>query len=157
MLNYCQEFDDTYDDVDVEYMNKVFKIASGDEDVWKMIELSIETLKMFEMRERNNWKGADSIFDAWLLFHKKRRSWFPYYVFITLFPVYKEIQAATPIPDFDNGEEVEQQGEEVEQQGEEVEQQGEEVEQQVEEVEQQGEEVEQQVEEVEQQVEEVEQ
>ena len=38
------------------------------------------------MRQRNNWEGADSVYDAWLLSNNTLRKWFPYEKFISMFP-----------------------------------------------------------------------
>jgi len=62
---------------------------------------------MFRMRERNDWQDPDSISDAWLLFHGKQRSWFPYYDFMELFPEYKEIRPKTKILTFIESEDEE--------------------------------------------------
>ena len=38
------------------------------------------------MRQRNNWKGVDSVHDAWLLSNNMPRKWFPYKKFTSMFP-----------------------------------------------------------------------
>ena len=38
------------------------------------------------LRQRNNWEGADSVYDAWLLSNNTPRKWFPYQKFISMFP-----------------------------------------------------------------------
>ena len=38
------------------------------------------------MQQRNNWEGADSVYDAWLLSNNTPRKWFPYKKFISMFP-----------------------------------------------------------------------
>ena len=38
------------------------------------------------MQQRNNWEGADSVYDAWLLSNNTPRKWFPYQKFISMFP-----------------------------------------------------------------------
>ena len=37
------------------------------------------------MRQRNNCKGADSTYDAWLLSNNTPKKWFPYKKFISMF------------------------------------------------------------------------
>ena len=50
-------------------------------DELESIELSEETLNAFRIRHRNDWQGADSIFDAWLILNSLERSWFSMSVF----------------------------------------------------------------------------
>ena len=38
------------------------------------------------MWQKNNWEGADSVHDAWLLSNDTPREWFPYKKFISMFP-----------------------------------------------------------------------
>ena len=38
------------------------------------------------MQQRNNWEGADSVYDAWILSDNTPKKWFPYKKFISLFP-----------------------------------------------------------------------
>ena len=38
------------------------------------------------MWQRNNWEGADSVYDDWLLSNDTPRKWFPYQKFISMFP-----------------------------------------------------------------------
>ena len=83
---------------DVEYLTKVYKLVTLS---WKEIHMQMraKTLEIYQMRHRNNWKGADSVYDAWLLAVDLRRSWFPYKKFLRLFPDWKkareEIMEAT--------------------------------------------------------------
>ena len=42
------------------------------------------------MRQRNNWEGADSVYDAWLLSNNMPRKWFPYKKFISMFPEWEQ-------------------------------------------------------------------
>jgi len=107
-VNYCQEFDDTTEVADGDYLDKVYKIATGEENVWINIELAKEAFAIFKMRERQDWQGPDSIFDAWLLYHGKRRTWFPYAEFIELYPEYMEIRPNREIFAFEETEEEEE-------------------------------------------------
>ena len=38
------------------------------------------------MRQRSNWEGADSMYDAWLLSNNAPRKWSPYKKFISMLP-----------------------------------------------------------------------
>ena len=49
---------------DKEYLNKVHSLATGG---YKDINRSKELIDVYEMRQRNNWEGADSVYDTWLL------------------------------------------------------------------------------------------
>ena len=53
---------------DKEYLKKVHRLATGG---YKDINRSEELLNIYEMRQRNNWEGADSVYDAWLLSNSK--------------------------------------------------------------------------------------
>ena len=50
------------------------------------INRSAELFNIYQMRQRNNWEGADSMYDAWLLSNNTPRKWFPYKKFISMFP-----------------------------------------------------------------------
>ena len=68
---------------DKEYLKKVHRLATGG---YKDINRSEELFNIYEMRQRNNWEGADSVYDAWLLSNNTPRKWFPYKKFISMFP-----------------------------------------------------------------------
>ena len=68
---------------DKEYLNKVHRLVTGG---YKDINRSKELIDIYEMRQRNNWEGADSVYDAWLLSNNMPRKWFPYKKFISMFP-----------------------------------------------------------------------
>ena len=83
-------FDCTSRTATEEYMEKVYDIiVSG---VYKDIEEEItpETTAIFEMRQRSNWEGPDSVYDACLLSTRTTRKWFPYKHFVRLFPDWEE-------------------------------------------------------------------
>ena len=68
---------------DKEYLNKVYRLVTGG---YKDINRNEELFDVYEMRQRNNWEGADSVYDAWLLSNNTPRKWFPYQKFISMFP-----------------------------------------------------------------------
>ena len=68
---------------DKEYLNKVHILGTGG---LKDINQSKKLTDIYEMRQRNNWEGADSVYDAWLLSNNMPRKWFPYKKFISMFP-----------------------------------------------------------------------
>ena len=68
---------------DKEYLNKVHRLATGG---YKDINRSKELIDIYEMRQRNNWEGADSVYDAWLLSNNMPKKWFPYKKFTSMFP-----------------------------------------------------------------------
>ena len=49
---------------DKENLKKVHRLATGGH---KDINCSEELFNIYEMEQRNNWDGADSVYDAWLL------------------------------------------------------------------------------------------
>ena len=68
---------------DKEYLKKVHRLATGG---YKDISRSEELFDIYEMRQRNNWEGADSVYNAWLPSNNAPRKWFPYKKFISVFP-----------------------------------------------------------------------
>ena len=68
---------------DKEYLNKVHRLATGG---YKDINRSEELFDVYEMRQRNNWEGAESVYDVWLLSDNTPRKWFPYQKIISMFP-----------------------------------------------------------------------
>ena len=86
---------------DDEYMRKVYLLATGE---WKKLNLKQEAFEAYNMRERIDWKGPDTVYDALLVSVNKTRSWFPYQKFVKKFPDWEkrrdEIQKKIEI-DFD--------------------------------------------------------
>ena len=78
---------------DKEDLNKVYRLVTGG---YKDSNCSEELFDVYEMRQRNNWEGADSVCDAWLLSNNTPRKWFPYKKFISMFPEW-ETQKVTYI------------------------------------------------------------
>ena len=68
---------------DKEYLKKVHRLAT---EGHKNVNRGEELFDIYEMRQRNNWEGADSVYDAWLLSNNKPWKWFPYKKFISMFP-----------------------------------------------------------------------
>ena len=66
---------------DKEYLGKVYKIATGG---FKELPITHKVLEIYEMRQREEGEGADSVYDAWLLSNNSRRKWFPYRFFIKI-------------------------------------------------------------------------
>ena len=71
---------------DKEHLNKVHRLATGS---YKDISRDKELIDVYEMRQRKNWEGVDSVYDAWLLSNNTPRKWFPYKKFISMFPEWK--------------------------------------------------------------------
>ena len=46
--------------------------------------------RRFEIRERNNWSGTDSLYDAWLVLEGKTRKEFNYELFLLRFPGWED-------------------------------------------------------------------
>jgi len=74
---------------DEQYLEKVYAILTKD---WPAIvsQMRPTTIEIYQMRHRNEWKGADSVYDAWLLSSKLRRRWFANCKFHALYPKWKE-------------------------------------------------------------------
>ena len=53
---------------------------------YKDISRSEKLFDIYEMRQRNNWQSANSMYDAWLLSNNTPRKWFPYKKFINMIP-----------------------------------------------------------------------
>ena len=77
------DYDISSSSPDEEYLNKVHRLAIGG---YKDISRSEELFDVNDMRQRNNWEGADSVYDAWLLSNNTPRKWFPYKKCISMFP-----------------------------------------------------------------------
>ena len=82
----CPFFDIEGNCSDSDYLEKVFKIASGDPSAWKSLRISETAEKVFSYRFKNEWKGADTVYDAWLLLKGMERSWFDYKAFYNQYP-----------------------------------------------------------------------
>lgn len=78
-------------EVNLQYMEKVYKIATVEKEKdFDEIVIDDYVTDIFDMRRRNNWKGADSVYDAWLIVHGYKREWFPYSRFFRKYPDAKE-------------------------------------------------------------------
>ena len=77
---------------DPEYLDKVYKLVVFE---WRNIltKITEETVKVYEMKHRLNWHGADSVYDAWLISMKLQRNWFPYGKFNRLFPHWRKTRS----------------------------------------------------------------
>jgi len=51
--------------------------------------MNTPTIKIYRIRHRNDWCGADTIFDSYCLALKKPRKWFKISQFEELFPDWK--------------------------------------------------------------------
>ena len=47
-------------------------------------------LEIYEMRQREEWEGPDSAYDAWLLSNNSKINWFPYKLFTKIYPDWEE-------------------------------------------------------------------
>ena len=83
-------FDCSSDINDLEYMRKVYLLATADSEAWKKLSITDETIHIFKIRHRADWKGTDSVYDAWLLSEKEMRSSFDYDKFFQLYPDYED-------------------------------------------------------------------
>ena len=72
------------------YLEKVYLIASGDTDTWESLVISEQAKKVFGYRLKHGWSKADSVYDAWLLLRKQRRSWFRYDLFFEKYPEFRQ-------------------------------------------------------------------
>ena len=77
------DYDISWSTPDKEYQNKVHRLATGR---YKDINRSEELFEIYEMQQRNNWEGADSMYNARLLSNNMPRKCFPYKKFISMFP-----------------------------------------------------------------------
>ena len=55
-------------------MEKVYNIATVG---FKELPITQKVLEIYEMRQRGEWEGPDSVYEAWLLPNNPRRKWFP--------------------------------------------------------------------------------
>ena len=58
------DYDISSSTLDKEYLKKVHRLATGG---YNDISRSEELFNIYEMQQRNNWEGADSVYDAWIL------------------------------------------------------------------------------------------
>jgi len=70
------------------YMDKVYKIISGDRETWEDLVITKKAIKVFRMRYNNEWKEPDSVYDAWLLVERLRRKEFSLELFMEKYPDY---------------------------------------------------------------------
>lgn len=82
------DFDCESETPDKEYRGKVYKIISSLSD---NINISEECLQIYEIRERNQWSLADTVYDCWLLGRGTPRDWFPIEVFEAEYPDFQDI------------------------------------------------------------------
>ena len=88
----CPYWDIESEADDIEYLKRVFLIASHDATAWENITpLTKKAEKLFTIRQRNNWEGPDSMYDAWLLLNREKRDWFRYDLFYQRYPKYDVI------------------------------------------------------------------
>jgi len=76
---------------DESYLEKVYRIISGDEEAWENLKISKKAMKIFRMRFNNNWEGLDTVYDAWLLIKGKSRIAFPNEAFMKRYPNFHDI------------------------------------------------------------------
>ena len=72
---------------DKEYMEKVYKNATGG---FKELPITQKVLEIYKMRQRREWEGPISVYDAWLLSDNSKRKWFPYKLFTKIYPDWEE-------------------------------------------------------------------
>lgn len=100
-------FDCTTDPADDGYIEKVYNLLSN--HGWQDIPGTSKTNDVFEMRRITEWKGPDTVYDAYLLSNNQSRNWFPKEIFMekypnweeereVLFEVHNEEQPAEPQP-----------------------------------------------------------
>ena len=70
-----------------EYVEKVYKIATGG---LKELAITQKVLEIYEMRQRGEWEGPDSVYDAWLISNNSTRKWLPYKLFTKIYPDWEE-------------------------------------------------------------------
>ena len=66
-----------------DYHEAVLLLAAGR---YKRADYCENDLRRFQIRERNNWSGVDSLYDAWLILEGKTRKEFNYELFLLRFP-----------------------------------------------------------------------
>jgi len=73
---------------DKQYRKKVYEMLR---DNTTDIELSDRAVEIFEKRKAENWNGANTIYDLWLLGMQEPRDWFPVEVFEVEYPDYLDL------------------------------------------------------------------
>ena len=81
------DYDISSSATDKEYMEKVYNIATVG---FKELPITQKLSEIYEMRQRWEWEGPDSMYDAWLLSDNSRRKWFPYKSFAKIYPDWEE-------------------------------------------------------------------
>ena len=76
-----EDFDCDSETADRSYREKVFSFIKKIKHDTELVILSREDVEIYEKRYINDWQGADSIYDAWLIAQHRERSWFPIEVF----------------------------------------------------------------------------
>ena len=64
-------------------MEKVYNIATVG---FKELSITQKVLEIYEMRQREEWEGPDSVYNAWLLSNNSRIKYFPYTFFAKIYP-----------------------------------------------------------------------
>ena len=82
-LAFDHPYDISSNKPDKEYLRKVHRLATGR---YKDTNCSQELFDIYEMQQRNNLEGVDSMYDAWLLSNNTPRKRSPYKKFISMFP-----------------------------------------------------------------------
>ena len=68
-------------------MENVYKIAADGFKEWPITQ---KLLEIYEMHQRGEWEGPNSVYDAWLLSSNSRRKRFPYKLFTKISPDWEE-------------------------------------------------------------------
>lgn len=61
------------------YLEKVYHLIVYHQE--NILSTPEKTVLVYEMRQRTNWTGSDTFYDAWILLTEKRRKGFPYHKF----------------------------------------------------------------------------
>ena len=72
---------------DKEYVEKVYNITTVG---FKELPITQKVLEIHKIRQRGEWEGPDSMYDAWLHSNNSRRKWFPYKFFAKIYPDWEE-------------------------------------------------------------------
>ena len=80
---HTELFDCTSETPDIDYLEKVNKLR----ETGLSAIVNDEAEMMFAIRKRQQWKGPDSVYDAWLIEQGESRSWFPLQQFRELFGI----------------------------------------------------------------------
>ena len=79
-------FDNSSENCDVEYVQKVVELASNNQGCWDKLQISEKAVTMFKRRARLSWEGPDTVYDAWLIRKGYERPWFDYHLMNCSFP-----------------------------------------------------------------------